>query len=283
MRVLLTGVYGRCGTAILDHLYPDERYEFTLLNRSDRPEDHEYGGYDTIVADVTDSEAVAAAMEGQDAVIHLAAYPFTDSDWEDIHQPNIVGQYTVLEAAKQAGVGSFIFASTNHVVGMYEEQHSPELYDDDYGLVVDHTSPVRPDSFYGASKAFGEALGRFYIENFEAPEQFYSLRICNVTHAEEDDPAAYARSLLEDGADPDSEEFRTTVRRKMAMWHSRRDFAHLVDCCLQDDSVSYDVFYGVSDNRNRWFDLEHARARIGYRPQDRAEDRPIPWDGISPD
>jgi hypothetical protein len=59
------------------------------------------------------------------------------------------------------------------------------------------------------------------------------------------------------------------------MWHSRRDLAHLVDCCLRDESVTADVFYGVSDNPTRWFDIEHARDVLGYDPQDDASDWPV--------
>lgn len=280
MRVLVTGAYGVCGTAILDHLSVDAGYECTLLDREAPPESLRSAAYETVQADITDIDAVTEAMVGQDAVVHLAAYPSTQSSWEDVHEPNIVGHYHVLEAARRAEVDSFVFASTNHVVGMFEQERGPELYREGYGLVVDHTAPIRPDSFYGASKAFGEALGRFYVENHAFPRRFYALRIGNVTGADEDDPAIYARNLLEDGADPDGEEFERDVKRKMAMWLSRRDLAHLVDRCLQDDTVDFGVFYGVSDNANRWLDLERARAVLGYRPVDRAEDRPIPWDGL---
>jgi hypothetical protein len=55
------------------------------------------------------------------------------------------------------------------------------------------------------------------------------------------------------------------------MWQSRRDLAHLVDCCLRDESVSFDVFYGVSDNDRRWFDVDHAREVVGYDPEDDGE------------
>ena len=276
MKVLVTGAYGRCGTAIIDHLHDHQTYDFTYLNRSDRPEDHPYGRYETVLGDVSDFDTVCSAMEGHDAVVHLAAYPFTDGSWTDVHDPNITGMYNTLEAAREAAIEHFIFASTNHVVGMYEKTLQPELYENRAGVVVDHRSPVRPDSFYGASKAFGEFLGRYYIEEFSYPERFYALRICNVSHADEDNPGMFAKGLIEDGMDPESEEYIQKVRRKMAMWHSRRDFAHLIDCCLSDETVDFDIFYGVSDNLNRWFDLEHGRSVLGYRPQDRAEDQEIP-------
>jgi hypothetical protein len=59
------------------------------------------------------------------------------------------------------------------------------------------------------------------------------------------------------------------------MWHSRRDFAHEVACCLDDDTVEFGVFSGVSDNDRRWYSIERARKRLGYDPQDNAEQ----WDG----
>jgi hypothetical protein len=62
------------------------------------------------------------------------------------------------------------------------------------------------------------------------------------------------------------------VARLKSTWQSRRDFAHQIDCCLQDESVEFDIFSGVSNNHQRWFDLEHARIKIGYQPQDDASE-----------
>ena len=275
MNVLLTGAYGRCGTAIIDYLADRAQYEFTYLNRSDRPSDHPYGDYETVVADVTDFKAIRPAFDNQDAVIHLAAYPFTDGTWDDIHGPNINGMYNALEAAREAGVERFIFASTNHVVGMYEQQHSPEIYHPGHGIALDPDVPVRPDSYYGSSKAFGEDLGRQYIECFDYPTRFYSLRICSVRHEEYDHPYGDAERGVDDGEfERGSEGYQRAVARMKAMWHSRRDFAHLVECCLQDEEVDFGIFNGVSDNDRRWFSLENARATLGYSPQDNGED----WD-----
>jgi len=272
MNVLATGVYGRCGTAMIDHLHDREEYDFTYFNRSDRPDDHPYGGYDTVVANVTDADALREAAAGQDAMVHMAAYPYTDGDWTDVFEPNIVGMYNALEAARREELESFVFLSTNHVMGMYETEFAPELYSRDHDLVVDHTDPVRPDSYYGVSKSFGEDLGRYYVENHEYPEQFYALRVCSVRMPEYDHPYGDAERGVENGDfERDSEEYDRTVARMKAMWHSRRDFAHQIDCCLRDDDVSFGIFSGVSDNRRRWYDLEHARARIGYDPQDDGE------------
>jgi nucleoside-diphosphate-sugar epimerase len=275
MDVLMTGVYGRCGTAVIDHLHDDDDYDFTYFNRSDRPDDHPYGGYDTVVGDVSDYDALNEAADGQDAMVHMAAYPYTDGTWEDVFEPNIIGMYNALESARKNELETFVFLSTNHVMGGYEDEFSPELYQPGHGLVIDHEDPVRPDSFYGASKAYGEDMGRYYVENYEYPKQFYAIRVCSVRMPEYDHPYGDAEKAVEDGEiERGSPEYDETVARMKAMWQSRRDFAHEIDCCLQDDDVEFGIFSGVSDNDRRWYDLEHARSRIGYYPQDNGEE----WD-----
>jgi nucleoside-diphosphate-sugar epimerase len=275
MNVLVTGPYGRCGTAIIDHLADRSEYEFTYLDRSEPDDDQPCAEFETVVADVSDYEAIRSAFDDQDAVVHLAAHPHVESTWEDVLEPNLIGVNNVLSATREAEVGTVVFASTNHVVGMYEVERAPEIYGLEYDLVLDHTTPVRPDSFYGASKSFGEDLGRYYVENYEYPEQFYALRICSVRHPEYDHPYGDAERGVDNGEwERGSDDYEEQVARMKAMWHSRRDFAHEVECCLRDDGVDFDIFAGVSGNRRRWFDLEHARAKIGYDPQDDGEE----WD-----
>jgi len=274
MDVLVTGTYGRCGTALIDHLH--DEYDFTYYNRSGRPDDHPYGGYETIVGNVTEAKKFREASEGRDAMVHMAAYPSPSGDWTDVFEPNIVGTYNALEAAREEELETFVFLSTNHVMGLYETEHAPELYSRDYSLVVDHTDPVRPDSYYAASKSFGEDLARYYVEQFEYPKRVYNLRVGTVNMPEYDHPYGNAESGVDEGSyERGSEAYERAVARLKCTWQSRRDFSHEVDCCLADDSVEYGIFYGVSDNQRRWFDLEHARSRIDYNPQDDGDE----WDG----
>jgi len=274
MNVLVTGAYGRVGTAIIDHLHDRDEYEFTYLNRSDRPDDHPYGEFDTVVADINDYDAIRPAFDDKDAVIHLAAYPLTDGTWEDVHEPNLVGMNNVLEASRDAGVESFIFGSTHHTVGMYEQKNAPEIWEPDFDLVVDHTDPVRPDSHYASTKVFGEAYGRFFMENYEYPKRFYAIRIGSVRMAENDHPYGDVQSgfTVDATLGDRSDDVERKVTRMKSTWQSRRDCAHQIDCCLQDDTVNFDIFYGVSDNDRRWLDIEHAREVIRYDPQDNAEE-----------
>jgi len=272
VNVLLTGSYGRVGTAVIDHLADGEGYDFTYLDREDHP------AHDTVLADIADYDAIRPAFDGMDAVIHLAGYPATDGTWGEILENNLVGTYNAIEAASDAGVETFVFASSNHTVGMFEVENAPAIYEPGFDLTVDHHAPVRPDSYYGTSKAFGEDLGRFYVENREFPRTFYALRLCSVRHAEYDRPYGDAERGVDEGRwERGSDAYETQVARMKAMWQSRRDLAQMVDRCLRtpesgsDPEAVFDVFYGVSDNERRWFDIDHARAVIGYEPQDNGE------------
>jgi nucleoside-diphosphate-sugar epimerase len=219
MDVLVTGTYGRCGTPLINHLHDHDAYEFTYYKRSDRPDDHPYGRYETVVGDVTDSERLRVASDGQDAMVHMAAYPHPSGDWADVFEPNIVGTYNALEGARRAELETFVFLSSNHAVGLYEAEHAPELYERGYGLVLDHADPVRPDSFYGVSKCFGEDLGRYYVEEYEFPKRFYALRTGTVNMPEYDHPYGNAESGVDDGAfERGSDRYERAVKRMKCTW-----------------------------------------------------------------
>jgi nucleoside-diphosphate-sugar epimerase len=270
-RVLITGACGRVGTAVLDHLADD--YEFTPLDRNDHPE------YDVFTADVSDYGAIRPAFDGQDAVVHLAANPSVSASWDSVLEDNIVGTYNVLEAASDAGVETVVFASSNHVVGMYEEEYAPGLYTGEVDLRLDHRSPVRPDSLYATSKLFGEAACRYYAEKDGRPTRCLALRIFSVRTPEYDHPYGDAEKGVHDGRwERDGERYRRAVARLKATWQSRRDLAQLVDCCLRSTEHGFDAFYGVSDNDNRWVDIGHARDVLGYRPIDSADEWESPPD-----
>jgi nucleoside-diphosphate-sugar epimerase len=274
MRVLLTGAHGTVGTALTEQL--DDQYEFTLFDRRDvddrtpwdGPGAHPHADRETVVADVTDAGAVEAVMAGHDAVVHLAGYPRTDGTWTDVLENNVVGTRNVLEAAAGSSVARVVFASSNHVIGGYEQERKPDIYHHT-DLVVDHTTPYRPDSPYGSSKAAGEVFGREYAEAGEL--QFVAVRICSVRAPDYDHPYGDAERGVDEGRwDRGSDAYDEQVARMKAMWQSRRDCAALVDCCLGFEG-NFDVFYGVSDNERGWFDVDHARDVVGYDPRDDGE------------
>ena len=230
-RILVTGAEGTIGTAVREHLAP--RYELTSLTLTPQQ-------FPSHVADVADLEAIRPAFEGVDAVVHLAASAGLETPWDDVLRNNIVGTYNVFEASRLAGVSRVVFASSNHVVGMYELDGAPGLY--------------------GVSKAYGEALGRMYMERHGL--RVFCLRIGAVRA--HDDPTTPATSPL---LDLDDEGRRNRLR---AVWLSRRDCAELVAACLEVEDVSWAVVYGVSANPRRFWDLRHARELLGWEPQDAA-------------
>ncbi|MDX6532834.1 MAG: dependent glucose-6-phosphate dehydrogenase [Gaiellales bacterium] len=250
-RVLVTGAEGTIGTAVREHLA--DRYELVSLTLTSQE-------FPSHIADISDLEAIQPAFENVDAVVHLAASAAIQTPWDDVLRNNIVGTYNVFEAARQAGVARVVYASSNHAVGMYELDGAPALYDVGDEGSVDHTAELRPDSLYGVSKAYGEALGRFYMEQHGL--RVFCLRI-GAVRAHDDPTEAIPIPLI----DLDAEGQRNRMR---AVWLSRRDCAELIASCLEAEDVSWAIVYGVSGNPRRFWDLEHARELLGWEPKDAA-------------
>jgi nucleoside-diphosphate-sugar epimerase len=275
MEVLITGGNGRVGTAIIDHLGDIEEYSFTNLDIEPHPDPD----VRTITADLREYEAILPYFRDADAIVHLARIPLDDASdrtiqWSEGHSENLRIHTNTIAAAIEADIDSFVYASSNHVVGMYEVLNAPEIYYPGFDLTIDHTVLPRPDSIYGNQKVYTEGLGRLAADTRGL--QFYSLRIGAVRHPEYDHPYGDAECGVDTGEfERGSEEYREQVARMKCLWQSRRDFGHMVDCCLRDESVAFDIFYGVSENDRGWFDIEHAREKIEYTPRDNGDE----WDG----
>ena len=168
-------------------------------------------------------------MDRVDATVHLAGIPHEDS-FDRILETNVVGTYNVYQAARKQGCPRVVLASSLHVTGFYDasERISPRM-------------PVRPDSFYGVSKACGESLGRLYADKHGL--QVVCVRIG--TFAE-----------------------RPTALRHLSTWLSR-DAVELFWRCLAPD-IGFIVVYGTSATRRGWWDPGPVE-QLGYRPMDDAE------------
>ncbi|ARS89418.1 NAD-dependent glucose-6-phosphate dehydrogenase Azf [Natrarchaeobaculum aegyptiacum] len=237
--VLLTGAMGGVGQAILGGIADD--HEWRLLDR-DPPTEEQPGEF--VVADITDEEAVREAMEGIDVVIHLAGDPRKTAAWESVLPNNIDGTQTVYEAAVDAGVEKVAFASSNHAVGGYEtDERTPDMYRTNDEFCLDGTELPRPGNLYGVSKVTGEALGRYYHDEYGI--SVVNVRIGNLTKGHP--PIDYERG--------------------QAMWLSYRDCAHLFDRCIRAD-YDYEIVYGISDNDRKYYSIERAKDVLGYEPRD---------------
>lgn len=254
MKVVLTGAAGVIGRAVREHL--GDRYEFVSITR--KPTE-----FTNVIGDISDFDAIRPAFDGADAVVHLAASISVDSPWESVLSDNLIGTYNVYEAARQAGLTCIVFASSNHTIGGYELDGAPRIYDMDDPRSYDHNAEIRPDSLYGVSKVYGEALGRYYHETYGM--RVYNLRIGSVRA--DDNPVD---PTVKDGSfwlDLTPEQKFDRLR---STWLSQRDCAELIGCCLEATTVPWVTVYGISDNPRQFWDLEHARRLLGYAPKDRA-------------
>jgi nucleoside-diphosphate-sugar epimerase len=256
-RVLVTGANGLIGGFVMDAWRaPGSRFDPVGLARQPGP-------HADVVADIRDLDAMTAACAGIDAVVHLAASSAVESSWEAVLESNLIGTYTVFEAARRAGVPRVVFASSNHAIGTYELEGAPELYDLDDGRVYDHDAELRPDSLYGVSKVYGEALGRHYVDQHGM--KVVCLRIGG---ARAPDAPSHPNQLWADMRDR-SPETLALRRRMRAVWLSERDCVQLIEKSLLTEEP-WVVVYGISDNPRRFWDIEHARRVLGYEPRDAA-------------
>ncbi len=231
-KVLMTGASGKIGVSLRDLL--KDRYALRL---QERPGGTSVGpardGEEIARTNLTDPEGMRAAVHGCDAVIHLAASSAVQTPWEDALQNNIIGQYNVLEAMRHEGVKRMVFATTNHVTGYYELKGRP-CYPE---------MPVRPDGYYGASKAFGEAIARFYVDEYGL--EVICLRI---------------GSWLPE----------PTNVRNLSTWLSPRDMAQLAWRAIETP-LTWGIFYAISGNTRRYWDIGPTQEQLGYESEDDAE------------
>jgi uronate dehydrogenase len=226
-KILITGAAGDVGTRLrklLKGVYS--------LRVSDIRKPADLGADDEFVAaDLGDYEQTKQITAGIDGIVHLGGYS-VEGPWETIHKSNIVGCYNLFEAAYRSGVKRIVFASSNHAVGFYPR---------DRKIGVDVT--LRPDSRYGVSKAFGEAVGALYADKHGL--RVTCIRIGNVNDKPLD-------------------------KRRLSIWVKPEDLAQLIRIGLEHPDIRFEIFYGVSDNEAGWWDNSNAR-RFGYRPQFRSE------------
>lgn len=255
-RVLVTGSDGLIGRLVMDAWRDSDAYEPVGLARKPGP-------YADIVADTTDLAALVAACEGIDAIVHLAATSAVGSEWDAVLNSNLIGTYNVFEAARQAGVGKVVFASSNHAVGTFETAHVPSLWDIDDPRQIDESAEIQPDSLYGVSKVYGEGMARYYVDHHGL--KAVCLRIGGCRSPE--DPS-HPRNLWKPERD-DEPDIREERRRMRAVWLSERDCGQLIEKSLETDR-DWVLCYGISDNPRKIWSIDHAREVLGYSPQDAA-------------
>ena len=227
--ILVTGAAGLVGTMLRPRLARPGR----TLRLLDTVPITAGPGEEAVTASVTDLDAMTEACRNVAAVVHLGGVA-TEAPWRQILEVNIDGTYAVFEAARRAGVGRVVYASSNHAVGFSPRADFP---------VPDYAFPV-PDSYYGVSKAAGESLASLYHSRYGMD----AICIRILTCAE-----------------------RPPTIRALSTWLSPDDAGRLFEACLSAPSPGFRVVFGVSANtRGGWVSLDEALA-LGYEPRDDAE------------
>lgn len=245
-RVLITGAAGLIGRALWTGLADDHSLRGVDRRRS-RPSGVARG-------DVRRRRTIGRAAAGVDAIVDLATGSSLDLGWGAV-RGDLAGRVSVLEAARERGVRRYVFASSNHVTGLYERDEpyaricagSYDGLDPAAIPPIGPDSPPRPDSPYAVGKLCVEAAARYYAEQFGI--SCICLRLGTVLPGD-----------------------RPTRQRHFATLLSHADLVRLVACALRaPPDLGYGVYYGVSANTWRFWDLTSTVAELGYEPRDNAE------------
>lgn len=246
--VVITGAAGNLGRKLRGHL--EGRCALRLLDREPRG-DAAIQSADLAVWD----PSWTRQFQGADAVCHLAGDAEAYHDWPELTGPNLDAMIHVYAAAAAAGVRRFVFASSNHVMGGYQDQPevrlTPELAPRP-GLRYVVAGQQRNSAAYAAAKLFGERVGRCYADMHGL--EVIAVRLGWVLRGGPNDPA---RLPVERGP-----WFRL-------MWLSDRDYLQLMQRCLEAElPMKFLVVNGMSANTGMQWDLESTGRILGYQPQD---------------
>lgn len=247
--ILVTGMSGLIGGIAGRDLA--KKYHVRALNR------RTVKNFETIQADIRNFDSIKPAFNGIDTVVHMAAY--LGDNPETQLAVNVEGTYNVFKAAKDSGVKRIIFGSSGAVQKAIEGQEpfltmvqgrSKDMLSPP--PQIGHLDSVNPSDLYGATKIFGEALSKMYS---------------NTTHM----------SVLVIRLGRVTEENRPRNVRDASVYLSHRDASQMVMRCVEaKDDLPFGIFYAISNNFNRFRDIDYARKIIGYVPQDGIKSWPLP-------
>lgn len=235
--ILLTGASGTLGRLLVQRLGA-RGYSLLLSDIVPFP-DPLPAGAAFEQADLADEVAIRRLVRGSEAVLHFGGIN-GEQPYRRVFDANIHGVTNLFEAAREK-LQRVVFASSNHITGYYER-----------GKTLDATDPVRPDGYYGLSKAYAELLGRLMFDKHGLESVHLRIGSCLPV---------------------------PTEARHLSTWLSYDDLERLVVASLDAPETGHATVWGVSANAASWWNGDDA-ARIGYAPQDDASRfAPLPETG----
>lgn len=246
-RILITGSRGLIGKILTQNLCGD----FDVFGVDVRVKDNENGkiNFKADISNYQELATVCKKISPIDCVLHLAADSEVEAGWKSVLKNNILATKNVYECARIYNIKKVIFASSNHATGGYEGI-PPTLHKKKNLRKITVTDPIRPDSDYGTSKIFGEVLARQYLELYN----INSICIRIGTVLKDDDP-------LQD-------------ERHRKTWLSHSDLIQLIEKSISSN-LDFGIYYGVSNNKGRFWDISNAEKEIHYQPKDDASKKII--------
>ena len=244
--ILITGGSGLVGNILVNNL--KQKFNVKILDKKKSLD------IETFIGDINDLQSIIPAFENIDTVVHLAGDRRVYGEWESVKENNINGVYNIYESSKINNLSRVVFASSQHATGANYEIEPYSFIDkgnynkvpNDY-IPLDENTRIRPDSYYGASKAFGEALGSYYSDYFNLST--INLRIGWVIS--DDDPTFSPASLN--------------------LWLSHRDLSQIVEKSINaPKNIKYETFYATSDNYWKIWSIDKAKKILNYKPEDSA-------------
>ncbi len=181
-------------------------------------------------ADLEDGPAILRLAEGCGTILHFGGVS-VERPFETIIGPNLRGVYHVFEAARRERA-RVCFASSNHAIGFHERTER-----------LDEGCDLRPDGYYGLSKAYAELMGRLYWDK----------------HGVESVHVRIGSSLPE-----------PVNARMLSTYLSFADLVALMRAVVLAPRTGCRVVWGASAN-SRSFWGEDARDVVGWTPRDSAD------------
>jgi nucleoside-diphosphate-sugar epimerase len=233
--VLITGATGNIGRKLRAHLSPLGKYALRLLclNPDADPE--------VQTADLTTyDEAWARQFAGVDTVLHVAADPSPRASWRRIQERNLDLLLNVMAAAQLHGVRRVVFASSNFVVAGHRFAD---------GKLTTEMDPA-PINAYGASKLFGERLGKMFAERYGVSFIAFRIGVCQRANDNRHGP------------------WIPFGHWGQQMWVSDRDLCSAFEHAIDDERIGFGVYNLVSNNPGMRWEIDTLRDALGFVPRD---------------
>jgi nucleoside-diphosphate-sugar epimerase len=241
-RIFFTGGSGKAGKHVIPYLL-DQGHRVMNVDRVRL----DYPGVDNLIADITDSGQMFNAMSSYagldelefgngvprfDAVIHFAATPrILITPDNETFRVNTIGTYNVIEAAVKLGIKKIIIASSETTYGICFSDGKT----DPHVLPLEEDYDVDPMDSYGLSKVVNEKTARAFQRR--SGFDIYALRIGNVI-----EPHEYAELFPSFFKNP-------AMRRRNAFCYiDARDLGQIVDLCLKNDHLGFQIFNAGNDH-----------------------------------